>query len=143
LTHAAGLPPLPSRWFAFARSIAEDPLAENVPVDVASRPPIDSYDDLMEYLAEGGYPLLGPPGGQFSYSNEGYALLGAVVEAVSGEPYARYVEERILAPAGMERSGFAVEGLVDADDATMQYISRQVDGASRVVAAPVWWYSEV
>jgi D-alanyl-D-alanine carboxypeptidase len=38
---------------------------------------------------------------QFKYSNLGYALLGEVVTAVSGEAYAAYVEAHILRPLGM------------------------------------------
>jgi len=38
---------------------------------------------------------------QFKYSNLGFALLGEVVEAVSGEPYAAYVDAHILKPLGM------------------------------------------
>ena len=38
---------------------------------------------------------------QFKYSNLGYALLGEIVTAVSGEPYAAYVESHVLKPLGM------------------------------------------
>lgn len=44
------------------------------------------------------------PGAKFSYSNLGYATLGLVVEAVDGRPWARYVQEEILAPLSMEQS---------------------------------------
>jgi CubicO group peptidase (beta-lactamase class C family) len=40
-------------------------------------------------------------GTQWKYSNVGYALLGEVVAAASGEPWARYVARRILDPLGM------------------------------------------
>lgn len=41
------------------------------------------------------------PNADWNYSNTGYALLGAVVERVSGEPLAPYEREHIFAPAGM------------------------------------------
>jgi CubicO group peptidase (beta-lactamase class C family) len=44
------------------------------------------------------------PGAWFDYSNYGYVLLGAIVEAVTGDYYA-YVDEAVHAPAGMTRSG--------------------------------------
>lgn len=44
------------------------------------------------------------PGSRFLYSNTGFRLLGQVVEAVSGEPLAAYLERRILDPLGMTRS---------------------------------------
>lgn len=37
----------------------------------------------------------------YQYSNLGMAVLGDVVAAVSGEPYERYVQTRILSPLGM------------------------------------------
>jgi CubicO group peptidase (beta-lactamase class C family) len=40
-------------------------------------------------------------GTQWKYSNAGYALLGEVIAAAGGEPWARHVERRILAPLGM------------------------------------------
>jgi CubicO group peptidase (beta-lactamase class C family) len=49
-------------------------------------------------------PLEGKPGGQFSYSNNGYILLGTVIEAVSGQSYDDYVRQHIYQPAGMAHS---------------------------------------
>ena len=44
--------------------------------------------------------------GSFKYSNGGFVVLAAVVEAVSGESFRDYVTGHILEPAGMRRSGF-------------------------------------
>lgn len=49
------------------------------------------------------------PGTQFRYSNFGYILLGAVIEAVSARPYRDYVREYVFEPAGMDGSGFPIE----------------------------------
>lgn len=46
-------------------------------------------------------PLLFAPGEKFSYTTYGYNLLGAAVESAAGQPYARYVQAKIAAPAGM------------------------------------------
>lgn len=51
-------------------------------------------------------PMKFPPGQRFSYNNGGFILLGLVIEAISGMPYATYVEEHVLASAGMSASGF-------------------------------------
>lgn len=55
------------------------------------------YDSLAQALP-------GTTFGTFSYANANYDLLGKIVEAVSGESYADYVEEHILAPLGMDDS---------------------------------------
>jgi len=106
LTHTAGLPPLPSRFFALARATAGDPYAAAHPDWVADHAPLDSADALLDFIADADYAPLGPPGERFSYSNEGFVLLGAIVERVGGLPYATYVRERILEPLGMSRSTF-------------------------------------
>lgn len=49
------------------------------------------------------------PGTGFEYSNTGYALLGRVVDEVSGSGYAAYITETFLRPLGMDDSGFALE----------------------------------
>jgi CubicO group peptidase (beta-lactamase class C family) len=46
-----------------------------------------------------------PPNTSFKYSNIGYALLGQVIEAVSGVPYNQYVQEHIVHPLGLESTG--------------------------------------
>ncbi|MBW7475528.1 beta-lactamase family protein [Paenibacillus oenotherae] len=51
-------------------------------------------------------PLEFEPGSRFKYSNSGYNLLGAVIEAVSGQPFGDYLSEHILVPLGMTRSGY-------------------------------------
>ena len=47
-----------------------------------------------------------PPGTRFSYSNSGYILLGVVIEEVTSLKYQDYVEQAILKPIGMNRSGY-------------------------------------
>jgi CubicO group peptidase (beta-lactamase class C family) len=48
--------------------------------------------------------LLFAPGGDWSYSSDGFETLGAVVAAVSGQSFDDYVREQILAPLGMNAS---------------------------------------
>lgn len=47
-----------------------------------------------------------PPGEIAAYSNYGAALAGYIVERVSGQPFAEYVEQQIFAPLGMAHSTF-------------------------------------
>ncbi len=46
------------------------------------------------------------PGARFLYSNDGYILLGAVIQDVSGETYADYIREHVFQPAGMTHTGY-------------------------------------
>lgn len=46
------------------------------------------------------------PGEKMSYSNSGYLLLGYLVEKISGQSYAEFVEEHIFKPLGMKDSGY-------------------------------------
>ncbi len=53
------------------------------------------------------------PGEKFEYSNEGYSILGLLVEKISGKPLHAVVEERILKPVGMaSTSYYRLESLV-------------------------------
>ncbi len=56
-------------------------------------------------------PIESPPGAQYRYTNAGFSLLAAVVEAASGERYEDYVRRHLFAPAGMESATF--RGVVD------------------------------
>jgi D-alanyl-D-alanine carboxypeptidase len=53
-------------------------------------------DDALEFV----------PGSRFSYDNSGYFLLGAIIEKVSGQPYARFLDEHIFKPLGMTHTGY-------------------------------------
>jgi CubicO group peptidase (beta-lactamase class C family) len=50
-------------------------------------------------------PLQFNPGERVSYTNEGYRLLGRIVEAVWGSPWEEYLKEHIFTPLGMENTG--------------------------------------
>lgn len=54
-------------------------------------------------------PLQFEPGSRYFYSDTGYGLLAAVVEIVSGQPFADYLHEHLFEPAGMKSTGFAGE----------------------------------
>src|SRR5439155_3370376 len=61
-------------------------------------------DELLETLEAAEMVL--PPGARFHYSNLAYALLGIVVERVSGVPYMDYVRERLFEPIGLTQLSF-------------------------------------
>ncbi len=79
---------------------------------------IADYEEIMGYV---GYrqvmpseqviavvatrPLEFVPGERVNYSNTGYFLLTLVIEKASGQPFTRLLQERVLLPAGMLRTG--------------------------------------
>ncbi|MGB8540666.1 MAG: serine hydrolase [Candidatus Acidiferrales bacterium] len=65
---------------------------------------------LLAYLAN--QPLEFKPGQRFRYGNSGYAVLGAVIEKVSGEPYLKYLKNHIFVPLGMRDTGYDDAGKI-------------------------------
>jgi len=61
-------------------------------------------DDGLAELLQRGLQFSTAPGTRYAYSNLGWALLGKVVERVSGRSYRTYVTEDILRPLGMTAS---------------------------------------
>jgi len=53
-------------------------------------------------------PLAFKPGSKFVYDNTGYILLGYVIEKVSGQPYAAYLQDHIFGPLGLKNTGYDV-----------------------------------
>ena len=76
-------------------------------------PPRGSYFDaappsLAETVASlNATKLVDPPGARMKYSNAGLAVVGRVIEVVTGQPFETAVETRVLAPMGMAASRFA------------------------------------
>ena len=136
LTHTAGLPPLPSRFFALARATAGDPFATPPPAWFADHPPLDNADDLLAFIAESEFAPLGAPGERFSYCNEGFALLGAIVERASDRTYADYLRVQILDPLGMARSTFDRGMLTGRVDVATLHAARETDGRRVILPAP-------
>jgi N-acyl-D-amino-acid deacylase len=61
-----------------------------------------SAETIIRYMK--GMPLDFDPGQKHVYSNFGYAILGRVIERVSGMPYEAYVRARVLQPVGAHRT---------------------------------------
>jgi CubicO group peptidase (beta-lactamase class C family) len=57
-------------------------------------------------------PLDFSPGTQSAYSNSGYFLLAAIIERVSGLPYAEFIDRELFRPLHMSESGDLQDGLV-------------------------------
>ncbi|MDP3634415.1 serine hydrolase [Phenylobacterium sp.] len=67
-----------------------------------------SNDTMMEFLDKlGQVPLLYQPGERWMYSLA-TDICGALVEVVSGKPFAQYLQEEIFGPLGMKDTSFFV-----------------------------------
>ena len=63
-----------------------------------------SYLAADELVAELQLPPAIDPNTRFKYSNHGYGLLGLVIEAISDEPYAAWIQREIVDAAGLRES---------------------------------------
>jgi CubicO group peptidase (beta-lactamase class C family) len=62
---------------------------------------------LAEVVAiEAQRPLAGAPGVQWRYSNAGIASLGRIIEARTGQPFEKFMQERIFNPLGMKDTAY-------------------------------------
>jgi D-alanyl-D-alanine carboxypeptidase len=62
------------------------------------------YSTRQMRMAAESTPVDAPPGRRFQYSDQGYFLLGQVIEKASGTTYRQFLQERIFRPAGMTAS---------------------------------------
>jgi CubicO group peptidase (beta-lactamase class C family) len=135
LTHTAGLPPLPARHYAWLSQDDLEPFEREALERLPPREPIKSFDELIGFLGDYPLELHALPGEQFSYSNEGYNLLGAIIERVSGRSLPDFVRERILVPAGMKRSSLDLKFTLSLTNVTMLHLRR--DG--QIVPSANWF----
>ncbi len=105
-----------------------------------SAPSVDKLVPYGEWIKTHIPQRLWPAGTEISYSNYGTALAGYIVERVSGEPFADYVEHHIFTPLGMASTTFR-EPLPAALAPYMATGYRVTDG--RFVARPFELYSPV
>jgi CubicO group peptidase (beta-lactamase class C family) len=113
LSHTSGLP-----WLGYA----ETTLTQTT--GMSSRwLPISSPQDLLIFMEGAEDWALSRPGQRHAYLNEGYILLGMIIEKASGTRYGDYVKEQILNPLCMERSTFYEEDVKKEVDVATPYIT--------------------
>lgn len=71
---------------------------------VSSDKPVTLADQMKMIYGE---KLISKPGVVFNYSNDGYIVLGAIIQQVSGESYASYIQQHIFDPAGMSHTSIS------------------------------------
>jgi len=115
MSHSSGIPAL-----AYAEAVIRHSVGA-----ADSYLPLASYEDMLNFVNGADEWTQGRPGERWFYLNEGYVLLGAIIEKVSGQRYADYIHEHVIAPLQMERTTFVREDLEhEADTATPYVITK-------------------
>jgi CubicO group peptidase (beta-lactamase class C family) len=124
LTHSSGMPDLGGADVEIVRHLGVD----------EKWVPFSSFEDLMLHVNGAKDEVAAEPGKRFFYLNEGYELLGMIVERISQMRFEHYVRDRILRPLKMSRSTFVREEFEKDSDVMTPYFMDKKDGS--VVATP-------
>ncbi|ASZ13062.1 beta-lactamase family protein [Chitinophaga pendula] len=85
LNHRSGLP----NYLYFCDSLVKD------------KKQFLTNEEIIRLMTAHKPPLAHQPGTHFQYCNTNYMLLAAIIEKVSGQPYATFMEQTFFAPLGM------------------------------------------
>jgi CubicO group peptidase (beta-lactamase class C family) len=77
-------------------------------------------NEALRNIAASGIHLTTAPGTKFQYSNLGYALLGQVIEEVTGRSFREVAKEEILVPLELDDTGYEKE-VVKAEQLALGY----------------------
>jgi CubicO group peptidase (beta-lactamase class C family) len=100
------LPGLPTQWSAVTvrHCLSHTSGLPDLLIDDVNSTTVNGDRDTA--LADLAKRPLKPPGVESVYNQTGYALLGMIIEKVSGTSYERFVQSRVLDTAGMRDSRF-------------------------------------
>jgi CubicO group peptidase (beta-lactamase class C family) len=131
----------------------DDPIAEYLPWLELSDPWVTRHMTIRDVLVhrsglqDATYPVLAPMDSEsvarkmrlldnalpfrerYQYCNLGYNLAGLVVETVSGQPWAGFVEQRLLQPLGMGRSAGSPYRIWRSDDVAPVFLGTAPSGS--------------
>lgn len=118
LTHSAGFPGLPFRHRATdlapdGNGALELPDREKRPKENHGGGQLLTPADLVETINASKFEMLGLPGERLSYSNEGYCLLGGIIEGLYQCSFADAAENLVFQPLGMRSSAVGGKSLRD------------------------------
>ena len=88
-------------------------------------------EKTLEIFAQ--HPLEFDPGSRWAYSNSGYYLLGLVIERLTGESFAGHLDQTVLEPLGLTRTGSCSHGARGSDYA----YGYELEGGHLVSAQPI------
>ena len=103
--------------------------------------PVARPEDLYTFMREANQWSLTKPGERWFYLNEGYVILGHIIEQVSGIKYIEYVRKNVLEPLKMNRSFFRKQDVeADSNVATPYIVTR--DGECKKSVHPYGIYAD-
>ena len=115
MSHSSGIPNLGTASVLISR---------HAPVE-ETWIPFASKDDFYTFVNGAKEEVVDEPEKRFFYFNTGFALLGEIIEAVSGLKYEKYVKEFILNRLKMNRSTFLEEEFNKDKDKMTAYIAEK------------------
>lgn len=71
-------------------------------------------------------PPAAPPGTKCIYSNDGYVILGTMLEKISGEDFETLLTEKLFKPLRMDTAGFGPPGTKDKLDQPWGHLRKQL-----------------
>ncbi|MFK7997880.1 MAG: serine hydrolase domain-containing protein [Granulosicoccus sp.] len=107
LSHTSGWPGLASRYSAVNLSAPYDMsggITGIYSTDQGNATKLYSLNDLVNFMNSQRFKLLAEPGRLMSYSNEGFCLLGGIIEQLTGDSWQHNVEQHVFKPLGMLNS---------------------------------------
>lgn len=113
LSHSSGLPALST-----SESLIQQGLG------VPSRFPLADSEDFYRWVNDAQKEMTQGPGELFFYSNEGYRMLGHIVQILGEMPFHEFIAENILTPLGMARSTFVRSRYETDADRTQPYLAK-------------------
>lgn len=96
LTHSSGMPSL---------GVSEALIDRLIEMEERGLP-LSDIDDFYVHMNGAKDEIAAEPGEEFFYFNSGYALLGQIIEKVTGKTYPEFVKEVVFEPLEMSRSRF-------------------------------------
>lgn len=69
--------------------------------------------DVMDLIAQYKPAPYTQPNRKFHYNNSNFMVLGAIIEKVTGKPYAEFMKERVFKPCGMKNTAVYSKAVYD------------------------------
>ncbi len=92
---------LPVQWAGVTPRQLLD-MSSGLPDDLSYTPWNMVIENLIRHRKTG--PVFNPPGSRYLYSDAGFQVLGAMIEKLTNQSYAQFIEQHILAPIGMSET---------------------------------------